>query len=621
MQQLMNQNTTFNLQLRGNAYAADVMANANSLDEGLDTIAKSSWGPYTLPYQKDMRDIIKLKAETEQAYTKAGAETLTAQNSGLQNLLHTILPNMYTGVAAGYTTEQLNDQYQKLRTSGLAVIPERFRTATAYGLDKWWEAMHAGITPDTPADQQASIVTKNMISSFPAANIGEKEAASLVGTPHEYVGADGYRHIGLILPPQLGRRFVETDVIPEGIPPGLRSPGQTIGGGWDPRTPLPKYTPEDLGPRGPLGPGGPMGPSGEGSGGSLAPGGAMDLSAGGSGGSTNPLMPPTILPGYRNPNAIPPVPTPAVPTLPPAPKPPMEFSYAGDERPMYNPSAAIRPFLPGHYDVQGAWNFDKAAQKQVDDAQEAFVKGAESAEAAQNTKAEVHYMNSEFDHLKGTVLVPGYAGEIRTRLSMAYNTALDWLKTQDPTFDPAQYKVSEQSTAAAQGILKSAIRLGYSYTKLSFGAQREAAQTINTSLKAVPGLENSYYAGKLLLSMVESGADRELDLRNFQNVWQADPANHGSLAGSVDEFNRQHPATGYAEKVLRRFGLDEQGFTNGAAINKAHADGLIDAPTAEAARMKLWDREHPRPPKGATPSGVAPSPAGTIPGPDIGIPP
>jgi hypothetical protein len=313
-----------------------------------------------------------------------------------------------------------------------------------------------------------------------------------------------------------------------------------------------------------------------------------------------------------------PAPPPSI--QPPSELPPIQYRIAGDNKVLFDPKATHFLNQPGQYTVGGQWYFlNPTAQHQSEKASDDFNVGQEAANAAQNTKAELEFMNSEYDRLKGTVLQTGFMGESRLKMGMALNTAIDFLKLKGADINPDDYKVDEAATAAGQNILKSGIRLGYNYTKLAFGSQREAAQTIQTSLKAVPGLQNSYYGGKAMMATIGALADREIDLRNFQTEWMNDPRSHGSLYGSVDEFNRQHPGAEYANKVLEQLGLNKGGFINGTAIDKAFEEGYINEKVAGAARFKLWKRDHPD--GQMPPPAPAPKAGGTTPGPDTGVQP
>jgi hypothetical protein len=274
------------------------------------------------------------------------------------------------------------------------------------------------------------------------------------------------------------------------------------------------------------------------------------------------------------------------------------------------------PNQPGYYTAAGTWKFQNTSdQEAASQSRKDFREGDRNTfMAAQDALTNAAYLDNEFDRLKGTALEPGWAGESRVRLAQAYNTSIDWLNSQGANIDNKN-KVEVGAVGSGEAIIKSAIQLGYNFTKFSFGNQREAAQTIQTSLKAVPGLENSYYGGKLLIATVQAGAQRQIDLRNFQRQWLNDPRAHGSLEGSEEEFNRQYPGVNYANGVLAKFGLTKDGFESRAKIDEAFQNGWISKETAANAQIQ-FTKSHSPPPAQPTPM----TPGSTRQGSDIAPP-
>lgn len=147
-----------------------------------------------------------------------------------------------------------------------------------------------------------------------------------------------------------------------------------------------------------------------------------------------------------------------------------------------------------------------------------------------------------------------------------------------------------QAEAAFGDLQKTAIRLGFSAVNTFFPGQREAMQTIQTALNAVPGIHNTFLAGQLLTRTLEALAQREMDQYQFKTQFAKE--NRGNLIGWDIAFNRRHPPAKVAEDVLSEFGLGKDGFGRGAAgaarIKEAVDNKLL---TWEQGRDALAGRE------------------------------
>lgn len=177
-------------------------------------------------------------------------------------------------------------------------------------------------------------------------------------------------------------------------------------------------------------------------------------------------------------------------------------------------------------------------------------------------------MDRDFDTMArgGGFLVPGAAARFRTDIARFANTLSQMTNSKEAPF-PAD-KIS-----AIENFSKDTNRLGFTYVTTALGAQREAAQTINKAIEAVPGMDNTYLGGKLLIGSIHAATQRVIDQRNFENIWQQ--KNQGNLTGAAEAFNKAFPAEDYAKQVMDKFGLSQKGFTSPDAVAQAVKQGYL----------------------------------------------
>lgn len=193
--------------------------------------------------------------------------------------------------------------------------------------------------------------------------------------------------------------------------------------------------------------------------------------------------------------------------------------------------------------------------------------GTQTYNNAQTTLASLRYMDSAFDNLAkgGGFLVPGTAAQFRGDVAKTVNTMAQMFDGKPP-FDVTKVMSIEDFN-------KETRRMGAQVMAQLVGQQHQAAQTIQNMTSSVPGIENTYMGGKLVLNGLQAMSQRLIDERNFQNEWQN--AHQGSLIGSTEAFNNLHPAEQYAEQVLNKFGLNEKGFQSPEAIKSAIQGGYL----------------------------------------------
>ncbi len=215
-----------------------------------------------------------------------------------------------------------------------------------------------------------------------------------------------------------------------------------------------------------------------------------------------------------------------------------------------------------------------------------------------NALGMLQYMDNAYNTLVkgGGFQVPGTAANFRLQFSKAVNT-LAQMTGSKPPFDATK-------TASAEDFIKQTNLLGTGILTTMLGNQREAAQTISKFMQSVPGIENTYMGGKLLIDTYRGALQRGIDYRNFLNTWQSNPANQGSLVGASEAFNKAYPAEKYADQILAKHGMTEHGFTSPETIRNAVREGYLTPDEAKSIAIKQFGAQ----PAGAASSTSAPPP-------------
>lgn len=216
--------------------------------------------------------------------------------------------------------------------------------------------------------------------------------------------------------------------------------------------------------------------------------------------------------------------------------------------------ALDKPLAPSP--ITGATGFDPAVQEAVTHRLEQFRDGdhgdLSKFNAAQQITANTAYIRDAFNQLKQDPsgwMTSGPGATARADALRRINVIRGMLH-MDPLSPAAEGSFTE--------LQKQQVQLGFTSLSQFFGHGREAAQTIETSLAAVPGGENSFFGGQLVNRTIEAMAEREMRRYKFMDQFQSE--NHGSLAGADEAFNAIDPAAGTANKVLGEFGLGPRGF-------------------------------------------------------------
>lgn len=208
-----------------------------------------------------------------------------------------------------------------------------------------------------------------------------------------------------------------------------------------------------------------------------------------------------------------------------------------------------------------------------------------------SAKALLQYMDNSFDNLVrgGGFQQPGAAADFRGNVAKAIGTL-----AQIAGKNPSDYSIDMSKVANAEEFNKQTKVLGTQILTTMLGNQREAAQTIDKFISSVPGINNTYMGGKLLLDTYQAAIQRGLDERNFKNAWQANPTNQGSLLGAAEAFNNQFPAEGYAKNVLAKHGMNERGlWQSPEALRGAVAQGYLTPGEAKILAVKQFGASPP----------------------------
>ncbi len=251
---------------------------------------------------------------------------------------------------------------------------------------------------------------------------------------------------------------------------------------------------------------------------------------------------------------------------------PLEAAPAGDGKPLVPKGyTGLAPVISRGTGTGGS-NVMSPEQQTVSQQLSKDYAGPEKAQfdAANAAIGSLDEMDRNVDAMAraGGLLTPGAFGTTRLEFGKTVNTVAQAFGS-DPVFDP-------KAVAAGEDIIKNTQRMGIQTLQTMLGSQREAAETIkNMTQHGVPGLDNSVMGFKVVSSSIKAAAQRQLDLRAFENAWQSHPGNQGNLTGAVEAFNKEHPASGYISKALDGLGMDSAGFKSPEAVMDAITKGYL----------------------------------------------
>jgi hypothetical protein len=207
--------------------------------------------------------------------------------------------------------------------------------------------------------------------------------------------------------------------------------------------------------------------------------------------------------------------------------------------------------------------------------------GLRAYQNANSTLGSLVSMSADLDTMAkgGGFLSPGSGAQFRADVAKAFNTMADMAGMKE--------RMDPDKIAAVDAFNKETNRMGLTVLTTMLGNQREAAQTINSiTTRAVPGIDNSYMGGKLVIEGLKATTQRAIDQRKWENAWQA--KNQGNLNGAAEAFNSAYPAESYAHAVLDKFGIGPKGFRSPQAIVDAVAAGYMTPAQGKALGIKQF---------------------------------
>ena len=247
-------------------------------------------------------------------------------------------------------------------------------------------------------------------------------------------------------------------------------------------------------------------------------------------------------------------------------------------KPLFPPGLTMSvPHDPGYTGGLSPFHVEQASDLQKD----FNGKEKEQYENAIQTKGQLGYIRDALDAASkaGGILEPGPLNGLRTTLAKLANTAAQATGSKPP-IDPETVGKIEDANKITKW-------LGFNMIKQFEGASHDAAQTIQTGISSVPGLDNTVLGGHLMADSIEAISNNLAERRLFKQEWAA--RNGGNLTNADETFNREFPAQDYTKSVLSKYGLTDTGFTNPGAVKSALSSGLL---TREQAKIILLKQFH-----------------------------
>ncbi len=155
----------------------------------------------------------------------------------------------------------------------------------------------------------------------------------------------------------------------------------------------------------------------------------------------------------------------------------------------------------------------------------------------------------------GGVLTPGAMGTARENLAKLVST-VQQITGHKPSIDP-------NALASAQDLIKNTRVLGMSLLTSFFGSQREASETIQSAMGAVPGIENTPRGAMMIGDIIDSVTQWQMGQRKFRQDYQK--RNYGDLADSDVLYAQKNPVEGLVQQVIDKY-KSLQGIPDGAIV-------------------------------------------------------
>ena len=131
-------------------------------------------------------------------------------------------------------------------------------------------------------------------------------------------------------------------------------------------------------------------------------------------------------------------------------------------------------------------------------------------------------------------------------------------------------------------------RLGRATNQL-FGGSHQAYGTLQNSLAATPGIENTPLGGLLISDLLEAGVKWKGGQQEFKQDFLSRTGGARDLTGADNQYLKQHPPVAEVQKVLSKYGLGENGFEHKSDVVKQYQAGLINGKIAyDEMHKKGW---------------------------------
>jgi len=560
MRQLGNENQQFQLHQWGLKGAGEIMA-AHPGDEeaGLKELMASPYAPYAIDFAQSARQGFLALTQAHAAQAQIGMHNLEFGDKALTGFMKGLGPYATALQSGNASQEQLdgllnNAINMTIATTAGGTPAQRAQAALTV-------RAIAGSLTGTPQEQLQKL--RSLIGT----TLDATAVSSILGSPVETETNAG-RYRGTYSP--VTGQTTYTTAIPNTAPPGFQEPGRFLQGAAPPTGASSMPAPIDL-------------RTGQPQAGFPTLGGGY-TGAGGAGnalGGTGGPLPPT-----------PPVGT-GGPTMQPIVTRPTEGPIGADGKPLYTDKTDWGTPPEMEVGTGGERRLTSPTDREMADTAVKEYSGPEARAFSgyQSTMAQLQFMDADLDKLAGTPFEPGFEGERRLQMGNAWNTALNTLHSFGLMGDDAIKSLSfdKDLLAAGDSFVKAQTLAQFATTVQNFGAQREAAQVIMRSLTAVPNMNNTLMGDKLVLEGLKALARRGMEYRDFQNEYMQH--HNGSLAGADIAFKKEHPAEGYAQKILDNFGLSSKGFNSRGDINNAVRHGYIDPKQAPMFFKQVQERE------------------------------
>jgi hypothetical protein len=209
----------------------------------------------------------------------------------------------------------------------------------------------------------------------------------------------------------------------------------------------------------------------------------------------------------------------------------------------------------------------QAAAADWEAAQDFLTSGKAQFAAASTAMYQYKLMGASLETLSqhSGFLTPGFGMRTRVEIANAVNTMAQALGKTPP--------INPDAVASAEEFTKQTGLLVTQLAKSNYGQSHLAASVIDGIGRTVPSYENTTLGAKLLLDGYKEGSQREMDYQIYrQGLYAAGK----SLVGADVSFNQLHPASQYADKILKQYGIGEDHkFQSPAAVMAAFRGGLL----------------------------------------------